>query len=274
VSGYCGRLPRGFILIRRIRGSPILQMKILDTLGPLLFCAAMILFGVQHLVYAASNAPMAMGYPWIPVPRLLAYAVGAVLILLALAVLARKRSGTAALLLALLLAARAVAAFVPILVAHPRNGGMWTTLCELIAMSGAGLMVAGTAGRDAVFVRLPGLGRVLFGLPLLVFGVQHFLYARYVATLVPSWIPGHLFWALFVGVAFLAASTAVLLRKGSRPAALLLGVMFACWVLLLHLPRALASPRNGYEWTSAFVALAMCGGAWITAALDRASPAA
>jgi hypothetical protein len=48
-------------------------------------------------------------------------------------------------------------------------------------------------------------------------------------------------------------------------AATLSGLMFFLWVISLHLPRVAAAVHNGDEWTSAFVALAMCGGSWVLA---------
>jgi hypothetical protein len=39
----------------------------------------------------------------------------------------------------------------------------------------------------------------------LFFGLDHFLFLRFIAWLVPPWIPWHLFWAFFFGCAFLAA---------------------------------------------------------------------
>jgi hypothetical protein len=41
--------------------------------------------------------------------------------------------------------------------------------------------------------------------------------------------------------------------------------MYGSWVLMLHLPRVLAQPAMRAEWTSLFVALALCGGAWLVA---------
>lgn len=113
------------------------------------------------------------------------------------------------------------------------------------------------------------LGRIFVALSLIVFGVQHFIYGGFVAGLVPAWMPGRLFWAYFVGVAFFAAALGILIPILARPAATMLGVMFFLFVLLLHIPRIVGSSSNGNEWTSGFVALAMCGGAWI---LASASP--
>ncbi|HUC52872.1 MAG TPA: hypothetical protein VMR90_02425 [Candidatus Cybelea sp.] len=104
---------------------------------------------------------------------------------------------------------------------------------------------------------------------LVVFGVQHFIYGGFVATLVPAFMPGRLFWAYFVGVAFFAAAIGILTRMLARAAATMLGLMFFLFVVLLHIPRIIGKTSDGNEWTSGFVALAMCGGAWI---LASASP--
>jgi uncharacterized membrane protein len=109
------------------------------------------------------------------------------------------------------------------------------------------------------------LGRIFVAISLVVFGVQHFIYGRFVGGLVPAWMPGHLFWAYFVGVAFFAAAAGILYKLMARPAATMLGVMFFLFVVLLHIPRIIGNSSDGNEWTSGFVALAMCGGAWILA---------
>jgi uncharacterized membrane protein len=109
------------------------------------------------------------------------------------------------------------------------------------------------------------VGRIFVAISLMVFGVQHFIYGGFVATLVPAFMPGRLFWAYFVGVAFVAAAIGILTKMLARPAATMLGVMFFLFVVLLHIPRIVGNSSDGNEWTSGFVALAMCGGAWILA---------
>src|SRR5438445_7166199 len=108
-------------------------------------------------------------------------------------------------------------------------------------------------------------GRILVAISLIVFGIQHFMYGGFVAGLVHAFMPGRLFWAYFIGAAFIAAAAGILYKMLARPAATMLGVMFFLFVLLLHIPRIVLHPRDGNEWTSGFVALAMCGGAWVLA---------
>src|SRR3981189_235297 len=113
--------------------------------------------------------------------------------------------------------------------------------------------------------KIQKLGRIFIAIALVVFGVQHFIYGAFVAGLVPAWMPGRLFWAYFVGVAFVAAAIGAVVPKMTRPAGILLGILFFLFVVTLHIPRIAAHSRDGNEWTSGFVALAMCGGAWILA---------
>lgn len=120
--------------------------------------------------------------------------------------------------------------------------------------------------------RLKGVGRVMFAAPLVVFAVQHFLYALFISTLVPAWMPGRLFLAYFTGAAFLAAAAAILAGRPARLAGGLLGAMFLVFVLTTHIPRIAKSPADASEWTSGFVALAMCGAAWMVAASFRVKP--
>jgi uncharacterized membrane protein YphA (DoxX/SURF4 family) len=144
--------------------------------------------------------------------------------------------------------------------ARPSNGGAWTAAFEATALGGAAWALARRPESA-----LATAGRLAFGAALVVFGVQHLVYRDFVAQLVPAWIPARLFWAVFTGGAHLAAGAALLTGVRARPAALWLGAMFGSWVLVVHAPRVLDSPADPKEWASLFVALGMCGGAWLLA---------
>jgi uncharacterized membrane protein len=92
-------------------------------------------------------------------------------------------------------------------------------------------------------------------------GVQHFIYTQFVATLVPQWIPYPVFWAYFAGVALVAGGAGLIVTKTARLAAALSGLMIFLWVVLLHVPRAMAAmpAQQRNEWTAVFEALAFAG---------------
>ena len=77
------------------------------------------------------------------------------------------------------------------------------------------------------------LGPVLYAAPLAVFSAEHFTATRNIASLVPGWIPWHIFWALFVGVALISAALSFAVHRVTGLAAALLGIMFFLFVVLM-----------------------------------------
>jgi uncharacterized membrane protein len=87
-------------------------------------------------------------------------------------------------------------------------------------------------------------GPVLLATPMAVFGAEHFVFAKGISTGVPAWIPWHLFWTFLVGTALIAAALSIAAKKYSALAAALLGAMIFSFVLLIHIPNAIASPGD------------------------------
>ncbi len=114
--------------------------------------------------------------------------------------------------------------------------------------------------------KLVPIGPLFFAIPMAIFGADHLVAAKFVAMLVPSWIPGHLFWAYFVGVALIAAALSLVTRIQWRLAALLLGVMIFLFVLLIHIPACFSVPYDKVHLTIALRDLALSAGALALAA--------
>lgn len=122
-------------------------------------------------------------------------------------------------------------------------------------------------------------GRFLLAFPMVIFGIEHFLFANFVAMIVPPWIPWHLFWAYFVGVALIAAGISIAVKQYSQLAATLLGAIILVFVLLIHsrllarLPGDLyaASPIFGPiagRINNAWKDLGLAGGAFLFAGTE------
>ncbi len=115
--------------------------------------------------------------------------------------------------------------------------------------------------------KLITLGCVFFAAPLAAFAMEHFRGARFIQNMVPSWMPAHLFVAYFVGCALLAAATSLTVRKFVRLSSSLLGLMFFLFVCMIHIPNALAHPKDRFAWAVALRDLSFSGGAWALAGL-------
>ena len=157
------------------------------------------------------------------------------------------------------------------------NLGIWTNTFKEFAFCGSAFVVAASLPKNEPHTehqpsavekfgnKLIHLSKFPLAIMVFVFGIDHFVYTEFVASLVPAWIPGHVFWTYFAGAALIASSAGIILMIKVRLAATLLGAMMFTWVLILHIPRAIADPSGamGNEWTSVFEALAFSGIAFI-----------
>jgi uncharacterized membrane protein YphA (DoxX/SURF4 family) len=237
-------------------------MNALLRFGRVLFAIGMVFFGAQFVIFAASLTGPVPGPPWTRGSVIVAWLVATGFIAAGLSIVSGMMARWVSLLLGAALLGYGLIQYGPALVAKPHDPGPWTVLFELLALGGGAWVIAASfppPPQGRWVYRLAHAGRILIAISLVVFAVQHFIYAGFVATLVPAWIPARLFWAYFAGVAFLAAALSFVARKMVRLAAFLLGTMFLLWVLVLHIPRVAGAVRNGNEVTSLFVCLAMSG---------------
>ena len=107
------------------------------------------------------------------------------------------------------------------------------------------------------------LSRFLYAAAMFVFGIQHFVYADFTATIVPAWIPGHLFWVYFVGIALIVSAISIVINKKAHLACILLGCMLFLFVILIHIPLILQNYHNGGEITNAFKDIGLASAALI-----------
>jgi uncharacterized membrane protein len=118
----------------------------------------------------------------------------------------------------------------------------------------------------AKYGSLPILGRVFVPFALAVFGGEHMASAGFMKDMVPTWIPAHIFWIYFVGLAQFAAALSIIFRKRVELSASLLGFMFLTFVLTMHLPGAIEARNNRVIWTVVARDFFFALGAWTLAA--------
>ena len=232
--------------------------------GRMFFAIGLAGFGVLQFIYGdfvPGRAP-----PWpegIPARWIWVGVSGTILIAAGAAIISGWKAREASIVVGTLILFWALLRHLPLVAANP-HGAVLTQAGKALALCGGAFAVAG----------FTILGRLGLGSFMILAGIQHFLFAGFVATLVPAWIPGSSFWTYFAGIALIAGGAGLLLRRTLRPAAALSGLMIFLWVLLLHLPRALgaapAAQRN--EWTALFEALAFSGIALVLAEPVRSQP--
>ena len=114
--------------------------------------------------------------------------------------------------------------------------------------------------------RIIFLGPMSLAIAMAIFGADHLVAAPFVAKIVPSWIPGHLFWAYFVGFALIAAALSLAANMRPRLSAALLGIMIFIFVLTIHIPSCFATPYDKTRFTVVLRDSALASGALAFAA--------
>ncbi|MGH9495067.1 MAG: hypothetical protein ACRD3B_08730, partial [Candidatus Sulfotelmatobacter sp.] len=99
--------------------------------------------------------------------------------------------------------------------------------------------------------KIVALSNLCFAIPLAAFGAEHISAAPFIQRMVPSYVPWHLFWAYFVGLALIAAALSIALKIGMRWSGLLFAIMMFLFVAMIHLPGALTDHQRT-SWVVVF----------------------
>ncbi|NIJ54391.1 hypothetical protein [Dyadobacter arcticus] len=253
-------------------------MKRPARLGHIFFGISIVFYGIQQLWYADFRA---VQFPaWqshLPLLPVWAYFTGVGLMLSGAAIIFDKKAKEASLILGYSFLFLFLFVQVPYEMFGEVNSslhlGLWTNALKGLALSGGAFVMAGTFHNPGLptspLVRLSEkiipFGPLFFSITMIAFGIDHFLYADFVSTLVPGWLPDRLFWTRLTGVVLIGSGLAITLKIRRGVVAMLFGLVLFLWVITLHIPRAAQDPftARGNEVSSVFDALAFCGIAFV-----------
>lgn len=246
------------------------------------YAAGMIAIAVQQLLvkdFRPVIVPPAFPAYLAPARMILMWIVSAGIIAAGLLILIGFAARVAALWLGAVLLLFTVVLQLPFIFASgPAHLYNWINPIKEFALSGGAFVVASSFvlhGSGPVFLeKLMPWGKCFFAIMLIVFGASHFVYPDFTKMLVPTWVPGSsLFWTYFSATALIMSGIAIMINVQRTQAANLLGLMLFLWVVMLHIPRAIADPHSGAgnEWTSVFEALAFSGIAFLIATQTKTS---
>lgn len=142
----------------------------------------------------------------------------------------------------------------------------YSVFAAVIVAGLVGIVARGDWQKARGLDKLLLFGPLFYAAPLAGFGTEHFTQAQGIASIVPAWIPWHLFWAYFVGACFIAAGFSLVTRIQARLAASLVGLTFFLFVMLMDAPAWSQQPGNRIFAAIALRELAFSGGALALAA--------
>ena len=225
-------------------------------------CGAILLgaVGIWFHEFAMQWQPVPAGTPW---RAPLAILAGLVLVAGGAAIVSRRFEREGVWLLTGFIGIWMLALNLPLAIKSFTHIGAWNSPAEIAFMTMGALALA-SSHAPARRKPLALTARIVAGASACVFGFAHFNYIDFTATMVPAWIPpSQVFWAWATGAGHLAAGIALVSGFQARLAAMLLAGMMGSFVLLVHLPRVIASPELHVEWIMLGVSSMLSGAAWL-----------
>lgn len=212
----------------------------------------------------------------ITLPEILTYILGTIMMLAGFCIVINKKTRPVSLLLGCVLLFIFLFDYIPyefMANSSYRHLAEWENAEKELALAGGAFVISSffTGKVKNLFNRfwrkLLPFGNILFSIPMISFGILHFLYTKEASTLVPAWIPGPIFWTYLAGLALMGSGLAIILKIKPVLISNLLGVMIFIWFIILHIPRVIVSSSAdlGGEIASALLALAYSGIALVIA---------
>ncbi|MEN2412929.1 DoxX family protein [Flavobacterium mesophilum] len=148
---------------------------------------------------------------------------------------------------------------------------VWINAIEELTYSGGAFVMAGSfpannfSAEKNFFAtaseKIIPLGRIFYALLILLFGSSHFIFAGFIASLIPKFFLFPMFWTYFTGVALICSGISIIFKLWIKPIAFLLAVMLVVFFIFFHIPDAVANPvaGGGNEIVRTIIALLFCG---------------
>ena len=207
-------------------------------------------FGALHLFGPRFVQDLVPAYmPW---RSFWVYAVGCSLLAASVSIATRTGVRWSGLLLGIMMFLFVAMIHFPGALRQPHDRIIWVIVFREMSFGGAGWILAGTAMAGA---RAPSkntlviVGRALVTLAIIVFGVEHLLYATGLPGVplpkqMPTWIPAREIVDYVTGAAMLATGASVLLSRNTRIVAACLGGWLLLMILVIYAPILIAALQN------------------------------
>jgi uncharacterized membrane protein YphA (DoxX/SURF4 family) len=238
------------------------------TAARLFFAVTLIAIGVMALA-DGGFAPI-----WRPVPdgaparELLAYLSSLVALGCGAGLLAKRSATPAALVFFLFLSVWTLLFKFPFIVRAPLVEGSYQANGENWVLIAAAWLLYAELSKSRNFLssgRGVRLVYALYGLGLIAFGLSHFFYLELTAPLVPSWLPGPVFWAYATGTIYTACGLALVIGFAPRLAALGAAVNITLITVLVWGPMVAAGGLTPMHLQETIVSWALTAAALVLA---------
>jgi uncharacterized membrane protein len=241
------------------------------SIGRAIFAVTMIGLGIIGLLHP-NFVPVWNPAPKVPAGGLLVSLSSLISLLTGIGLLIRRMAGAAARLLLATFLLWLLLFRLPNFLLVPAFAACWSVFPLAVMLAAAWVLYVWFAtdwdrkylsfviGKNGLRV-----AHTLYGLSLIFFGTAHFIDVKDTLSLIPNWLPGHLFWAYFTGCTFIAAGVAALTGLCARLAVTLSVLQLTLFLVLVWLPIVATGSKDPFQWSETILNVALLAGGWVVA---------
>ncbi len=117
--------------------------------------------------------------------------------------------------------------------------------------------------------KLTTIGRIIFSIPFLIFGLNHFMKADMMAGMVPSFLPGGVLWVYLSGALLVATAICFIIGKYLREAGFAVAAFLLITIITIHIPGMSNPQMQMMAFTSILKDIGLIGGALMIAGMAQ-----
>ena len=114
---------------------------------------------------------------------------------------------------------------------------------------------------------LTTIGRILYALPFLVFGVNHFIMMDYYMGMLTSFIPKTAYVMVLTGLLMILTSISIITGKFVKISTLVLAALLLLFILTIHIPHLIQGTNNTVTMLALLKDISLMGGSLLIAGI-------
>lgn len=113
------------------------------------------------------------------------------------------------------------------------------------------------------------VGRVIYSVPFILFGINHFVNAEGLSMMVPAFLPAPMFWAYLIGVAFIVSGVSILINQQTKWGGIILAAVLLGLIALIQIPSLISQGITGGSIVNPLKDISLFGSALVVIGLSQ-----
>jgi putative oxidoreductase len=116
--------------------------------------------------------------------------------------------------------------------------------------------------------KLTAIGRVLFALPVLVFGINHFLMMDYYVGMLTSFVPLGAYTIIITGILLIVTGISIITKKFIMQSTIILAFLLFLFIVTIHIPHLFAGTDRTVTLIALLKDISLMGGSLMIAGMS------